>query len=95
MRSKANETNPQNAKSNAYMCNQTNNQPLCRLCCDPIQLRRADLGYDLCMPCGEKESKKIKRTVVPLHKSNYIEVSPESARTLLAQLTRPGRGINH
>ena len=25
-----------------------------------------------CMPCAEKEAKTVKRTVVPMHKSNYF-----------------------
>lgn len=33
---------------------------------------RAKLGYNTCLSCGEKAAKKVKHTVVPLNKSNYI-----------------------
>jgi len=29
-------------------------------------------GFDTCLPCGEREARKRKHTIVPLHKSNYI-----------------------
>jgi ribosomal protein L37AE/L43A len=56
--------------------------------------RRAALGYVTCMPCGEREARGYKHTIVPMHKSGYIVVSKES-RELLTQLNRPGRGSNH
>lgn len=59
-------------------------------CGEEIHPRRVQLGYELCMPCGEKRSKKVVRTVVPMHKSNYMLVTD---LTLLPQLTRPGRGL--
>jgi hypothetical protein len=53
---------------------------------------RFDLGYTTCMACGEVKARKRKHTIVPMHKSNYMVVTD---RTLLAQITRPGRGSNH
>jgi hypothetical protein len=44
------------------------------------------------MPCGEREARAVNHCIVPMHKSNYIVVSD---KTLLAELTRPGRGSNH
>ena len=64
----------------------------CYECNGDIAPRRAELGYDLCMPCGDKQAKNITRTVVPMHKSNYMLVTD---LTLLPQLTRPGRGTSH
>lgn len=64
---------------------------LCRSCQAPIATARAALGYNSCMPCGEAVAKQRKHTIVPMHKSNYVVVTD---RTLLAQLTRPGRGDN-
>lgn len=63
----------------------------CVKCGEDIPGRRASLGYDLCMPCGEAQAKTRKFTVVPMHKSNYMLVTDLS---LLPQLTRPGRGLN-
>jgi ribosomal protein L37AE/L43A len=47
----------------------------CALCNDDINPKRVALGYDTCLRCGEVEARKVKHTVVPLHKSNYIVVS--------------------
>jgi hypothetical protein len=42
------------------------------------------------MPCGELIARARKHTVVPMHKSNYV---PVTDRTMLKQLTRPGRTL--
>ncbi len=34
--------------------------------------KRADLGYLVCLQCGEHEARLVKHTVLPLHKSNYM-----------------------
>ena len=47
----------------------------CRDCNVIIQQGRVSLGYDTCLVCGEVEARKVKHTVVPMHKSNYIVVS--------------------
>lgn len=62
----------------------------CTKCHDEIPPKRYALGYELCMDCGEELARKRVRTVVPMHKSNYVLVTD---LTLLAQLTRPGRGL--
>jgi hypothetical protein len=63
----------------------------CAKCGGDVPKPRASLGYILCMPCGEKYARNVKHTIVPMHKSNYMVVSD---RSLLSQLTRPGRGNN-
>jgi hypothetical protein len=62
--------------------------PYCRFCGVLIPVGRHDLGYDTCMGCGEIRARRVKHTIVPMHKSNYIVVTDYS---LLTQLTRPGR----
>jgi hypothetical protein len=47
----------------------------CKLCDTNIPIGRFKLGYDTCLDCGEVEARKVRHTVVPLHKSNYIVVS--------------------
>jgi ribosomal protein L37AE/L43A len=47
----------------------------CALCNDAINPKRVALGYVTCLRCGEVEARKVRHTVVPLHKSNYIVVS--------------------
>jgi len=46
----------------------------CYHCGDDVNPRRWQLGYKVCMPCGELRSKQVTRTIVPLHKSNYFPV---------------------
>lgn len=48
---------------------------LCSRCTNPIPKRRYDLGYRLCLSCGDAQARKIVRTIVPLHKSNYVLVT--------------------
>ncbi len=43
----------------------------CR-CGNDVPVKRAQLGYDTCLLCGEKQAKQVKHTVVPMHKSNYF-----------------------
>lgn len=47
----------------------------CITCNAEYSAKRAALGYKTCLPCGEKETKNIKRTVVPMHKSNYVLIT--------------------
>ena len=44
----------------------------CIECDDEYPAARHVLGYRLCLLCGEKSAKKVKHTVVPVPKSNYI-----------------------
>lgn len=52
--------------------------PECRLCGSLYSTGRWALGYKMCCDCGEKEAKKVVRTVVPMPKSNYILVTDMS-----------------
>lgn len=46
----------------------------CPYCNDQVNPKRWELGYQLCLTCGEHQAKQRKHTVVPLSKSNYIHV---------------------
>ena len=50
----------------------------CWGCGDEVYYKRWELGHRLCMPCGEAEAKRVKHTIVPMPKSNYIVVSDMS-----------------
>ena len=50
-------------------------EPTCRMCGNNYPAPRWSLGYKTCLPCGEKASAGVRRTVVPLHKSNYMMVT--------------------
>jgi len=63
--------------------------PQCARCGEEFNPQRLALGYRLCMPCGTHATKKIKRTVVPMNKSNYILVTD---RAILRQLNPKYQG---
>ena len=51
--------------------------PQCKLCGETFDVKRFRLGYAFCLPCGEdiaKENNK-RRTVAPMHKSNYTLIT--------------------
>jgi ribosomal protein L37AE/L43A len=64
-------------------------EPQCKLCGDTYDLGRLNIGYAICMPCGNEIAKSVKRTVVPMNKSNYMMVTDMS---ILKQLN-PKRTI--
>jgi len=61
----------------------------CSKCGAALPAARYALGYRTCLPCGEQAARMVKHCIVPMHKSNYVVVTD---RSLLSQLTRPGRG---
>jgi hypothetical protein len=48
---------------------------VCLLCGDTFKWARFQLGYKLCLDCGEDAAHKVKHTIVPSHKSNYIVIT--------------------
>ena len=52
-----------------------NPKPRCNVCAAPYATKRANAGYNVCMPCGDAVARASIRTVVPMHKSNYILVT--------------------
>lgn len=53
----------------------TNYKAECRVCGEQYPTARWALGYKMCLPCGESESKRVVRTIVPMHKSNYMMIT--------------------
>jgi len=45
--------------------------------------QRYYMGYSTCLPCGEVEARRVRHTIAPMNKSNYIVVSD---RNMLKQL---------
>jgi transposase-like protein len=37
-----------------------------------VPLQRWQLGYTTCLPCGQTQALKVRHTVVPMAKSNYV-----------------------
>jgi len=63
--------------------------PTCKLCGDQYDLARLDIGYAVCLDCGDEIAKDRKFTIAPLNKSNYICITD---MTMLKQLN-PKRTI--
>lgn len=49
-------------------------KPLCVACGDAFSAARRNAGYQLCLPCGEQQARRVKHTIAPMHKSNYVAV---------------------
>lgn len=47
----------------------------CKHCEEFIPAERVALGYMLCISCAEKHPQKVTRTIVPMHKSNYMPIT--------------------
>lgn len=47
----------------------------CVICSDDINPNRFRLGYKTCLICGEKNARRMKHTIVNLHKSNYVPIT--------------------
>jgi predicted amidophosphoribosyltransferase len=45
---------------------------ICLQCGDDFEWARFKLGYKVCKLCGDKLAHKVRRCVVPMHKSNYV-----------------------
>jgi DNA-directed RNA polymerase subunit RPC12/RpoP len=58
-------------------------KPFCVRCGTNVNEGRMLLGYNTCLPCGDKEARKVRHTIVPMNKSNYIVVTDV---TILRQL---------
>ena len=56
---------------------------------EQVAPRRVEAGYRTCLRCGEADARKVRHTVVPMHKSNYVVVSD---RALLKCLNKVARG---
>ena len=46
---------------------------ICLTCyAERIPPARAKLGYKTCLSCGDAAAKRVKHTIAPMHKSNYM-----------------------
>ena len=45
----------------------------CRI--EEVAAKRVEAGFITCLRCGEADAKKVRHTVVPMHKSNYVVIS--------------------
>jgi ribosomal protein L37AE/L43A len=52
-----------------------NFEPQCKLCGDTYDTKRFNIGFLICLPCGDEIAFSVKRTVVPMHKSNLVMIT--------------------
>lgn len=52
--------------------------PRCKLCGEPYELARMQLGYAVCLDCGDELARDKTYTIVPMHKSNYVAIFDRS-----------------
>lgn len=74
--------------NNAYTSEPADNFPLIECatvgCPHEVSRGRWSLGYRHCLACGEAAARRKAHCIVPMHKSNYILVTEESSKELLA-----------
>ena len=56
---------------------------------EEVATKRVEAGFITCLRCGEADAKKVRHTIVPMHKSNYVVVSD---RALLKCLNKYSNG---
>lgn len=42
---------------------------------EEVAAKRVEAGFITCLRCGEADARKVRHTIVPMHKSNYVVVS--------------------
>ena len=52
--------------------------PMCIRCGAEYSALRRKAGYPLCLSCGESEARRVRHTVAPMHKSNYVLITDRS-----------------
>lgn len=61
-------------------------------CCGEDYLRaRRTLGFLTCSRCGEDEAREVKHTIVPMHKSNLVVISPGDRDILIGISNKSGQ----
>lgn len=45
----------------------------CRI--ESVAAGRIKAGFITCLRCGEADARKVRHTIVPMHKSNYVPVT--------------------
>ncbi len=56
---------------------------------EQVAAKRVEAGFITCLRCGEADARRVRHTIVPMPKSNYIVVTD---RTLLVGLNSSHRG---
>lgn len=54
----------------------------CNRCGEPVKQQRWNLGYRMCLECGEEIARQVRHCVVPMHKSSLTVIHPDSVELL-------------
>jgi len=57
--------------------------PVCIACEETYSERRALLGYNTCLSCGDFAAREVKWCTAPLNKSNYVVISNRAELAML------------
>lgn len=57
--------------------------PECISCEETYSERRALLGYNTCLSCGDFAARTVQWTTVPLNKSSYVVITNKAELTML------------
>jgi hypothetical protein len=57
--------------------------PECISCGETYSERRALLGYNTCLHCGDFAARSVKWCSAPLNKSNYVVITNKAELTML------------
>ena len=57
--------------------------PVCISCEETYSERRALLGYNTCLHCGDFAARSVKWCSAPLNKSNYVVITNKAELTML------------
>lgn len=55
----------------------------CRQCGAAFPKGRSELGYDVCLPCGDRRAHMVSWATVPLNKSNYVVITNRAELAML------------
>ena len=42
---------------------------------ETVALKRVEAGFITCLRCGEADARRVRHTIVPMHKSNYVVIT--------------------
>jgi len=42
---------------------------------EQVAAKRVEAGFITCLRCGEADARRVRHTIVPMHKSNYVVIT--------------------
>jgi hypothetical protein len=44
---------------------------------EQVAAKRVEAGFITCLRCGEADARRVRHTIVPMHKSNYVVITDQ------------------